>query len=375
MPARHCGGKSCGLYRRETAERSIERATGKHMINILGGCLPIAQNCEEHFARLIHIVYLKRRGIMKQLKNGQLVAIAVGALSVILAFFSVTVIATTDNGIVTRFGKYNRTLQPGLQLVIPLVEHVYHIPVTTVQKEEFGFRTTMASDRSQYRNNILSESSMLTGDLNIINVEWTVQYRIIDPKAWLFNVEESERINTVRDVSTAAINSLIGDRAILDIMGAERDSIQFSAKEIMNEKYKQLGLGISVSSVQLQNVVPPEDVQQAFEDVNIAIQDMNRMINEGKEAYNKEIPKAKGEADRMIQEARGYAAERVNKAEGDVARFNAVYTEYNKAPDITKRRLYLETLDKIFENTDKVIFIDKNVKNFLPLKNLSGGQP
>ena len=375
MPARHCGGKSCGLYRRETAERSIERATGKHMINILGGCLPIAQNCEEHFAWLIHIVYLKRRGIMKQLKNGQLVAIAVGALSVILAFFSVTVIATTDNGIVTRFGKYNRTLQPGLQLVIPLVERVYHIPVTTVQKEEFGFRTTMASDRSQYRNNILSESSMLTGDLNIINVEWTVQYRIIDPKAWLFNVEESERINTVRDVSTAAINSLIGDRAILDIMGAERDSIQFSAKEIMNEKYKQLGLGISVSSVQLQNVVPPEDVQQAFEDVNIAIQDMNRMINEGKEAYNKEIPKAKGEADRMIQEARGYAAERVNKAEGDVARFNAVYTEYNKAPDITKRRLYLETLDKIFENTDKVIFIDKNVKNFLPLKNLSGGQP
>lgn len=232
----------------------------------------------------------------------------------------------------------------------------------------------MASDRSQYRNNILTESSMLTGDLNIINVEWTVQYRIIDPKAWLFNVEEGERINTVRDVSTAAINSLIGDRAILDIMGSERDSIQFSAKEIMNEKYKQLGLGIAVSSVQLQNVIPPADVQQAFEDVNIAIQDMNRMINEGKEAYNKEIPKAKGEADRMIQEARGYAAERVNKAEGDVARFNAVYVEYSKAPDITKRRLYLETLDKIFSNTDKVIFIDKNVKNFLPLKNLSGGE-
>ena len=159
----------------------------------------------------------------------------------------------------------------------------------------------------------------------------------------------------------------------MDIMGSERDSIQFSAKEIMNEKYKQLGLGIAVSSVQLQNVVPPEDVQQAFEDVNIAIQDMNRMINEGKEAYNKEIPKAKGEADRMIQEARGYAAERVNKAEGDVARFNAVYAEYSKAPDITRRRLYLETLDKIFSNTDKVIFIDKNVKNFLPLKNLSGG--
>lgn len=215
---------------------------------------------------------------------------------------------------------------------------------------------------------------MLTGDLNIINVEWTVQYRIIDPKAWLFNVESSERLHTIRDVSAAVVNSLIGDRAILEIMGSERDKIQFSAKELMNEKYKQLGLGISVSSVQLQNVIPPEEVQQAFEDVNIAIQDMNRMINEGKEAYNKEIPKAKGEADKLIQEARGYAAERVNKAEGDTARFNAVYTEYVKAPDITKRRLYLETLDAIFSRTDKVLFVDKNLKNFLPLKNITGGK-
>ena len=138
---------------------------------------------------------------MKQLKNGQLVAIGAAVVLVILAFFSFTVVSTTDNGVVTRLGKYNRTLQPGLQFIIPIVERVYHIPVTTVQKEEFGFRTTMASDRSQYRNNILTESSMLTGDLNIINVEWTVQYRIIDPKAWLFNVEEGERINTVRDVT------------------------------------------------------------------------------------------------------------------------------------------------------------------------------
>lgn len=311
---------------------------------------------------------------MKQVKKSRFALMAAAFAVIILSLFSFKVIATTDNGVVTRFGKYNRTLQPGLQFIIPFIETVYHIPVTTVQKEEFGFRTTIASDRSQYRNNILSESSMLTGDLNIINVEWTVQYRIVDPKAWLFNVEAGERINTVRDVSGAAINSLVGDRAILDIMGAERDSIQFSAKEIMNEKYKQLGLGISVSSVQLQNVIPPEEVQQAFEDVNIAIQDMNRMINEGKEAYNKEIPKAKGEADRMIQEARGYAAERVNKAEGDTARFNAVYAEYSKAPDITKRRLYLETLDTIFSNTDKVLFIDKNLKNFLPLKDLTGGR-
>ena len=141
----------------------------------------------------------------------------------------------------------------------------------------------------------------------------------------------------------------------------------------MNEKYAQLGLGISVSSVQLQNVVPPAAVQSAFEDVNIAIQDMNRLINEGKEAYNEEIPRAKGEADKMIQEARGYASERINKAEGDVARFNAVYAEYVKAPDITRRRLYLETLDTVFENNEKIIIVDKNLKNFLPLKDLNKG--
>ncbi|MGP1455624.1 MAG: FtsH protease activity modulator HflK [Treponema sp.] len=311
---------------------------------------------------------------MKKLTTRHIIPLIITGIVLITVWFSLTIVATTDNGVVTRFGKYNRTLQPGLQIVIPFLENVYHIPVTTIQKEEFGFRTESVSYNNQYRNNIVSESSMLTGDLNIINVEWTVQYRIIDPKAWLFNVESSERLHTIRDVSAAVVNSLIGDRAILEIMGSERDKIQFSAKELMNEKYKQLGLGISVSSVQLQNVIPPQEVQQAFEDVNIAIQDMNRMINEGKEAYNKEIPKAKGEADKLIQEARGYAAERVNKAEGDIARFNAVYTEYVKAPDITKRRLYLETLDAIFSRTDKVLFIDKNLKNFLPLKDITGGK-
>lgn len=318
---------------------------------------------------------MQNKNNVQPLNGKHIIAAAVAVVIIILGFFSFTVISTTDNGVVTRFGKYNRTLESGLHIIIPVIERVYHIPVTTVQKEEFGFRTTLASDRSQYRNNILRESLMLTGDLNIINVEWTVQYKIIDPKAWLFNVEENERINTIRDVSSAAINSMIGDLTILDVMGTARDTIQFSARDMMNERYKQLGLGISVTSIQLQNVIPPEEVQQAFEDVNIAIQDMDRMINEGKEAYNNEIPRAKGEADKLIQEALGYASERVNKAEGDTARFNAVYEEYVKAPDITRRRLYLETLNAIFANTDKVTFVDKNLKNFLPLKNLTGDRP
>lgn len=288
----------------------------------------------------------------------------------VLIFSSVKIIKTTDNGVVLRLGRYNSVLQPGLHFVIPFVDMVYSVPVTIVQKEEFGFRTSSSGERSSWNNEITLESSMLTGDLNIINVEWVVQYKIIDPKAWLFNVHEIERENTVRDVSRATINGLVGDRAILDIMGEERNNIQAFAKDLMNEKYAGLGLGIMVSSVQLQNVVPPHDVQQAFEDVNIAIQDMNRLINEGKEAYNKEIPKTKGEADKLLQQAQGYASERINMAEGDVARFNSVYEEYQKSPLVTKRRLYLETLGDVFASGEKVTIIDKNLKNFLPLKDI-----
>ncbi len=304
----------------------------------------------------------------KIMKNAKWVLLILVCIS--LVFSSIKIIRTTDNGVVLRFGRYSSTLQPGLHFVIPFADVVYNVPVTIVQKEEFGFRTSRLGEKSSWENDLLQESSMLTGDLNIINVEWVVQYKIVEPKAWLFNVREQERANTVRDVSRATINSLVGDRAILDIMGEERNNIQSFAKELMNEKYAQLGLGISVSSVQLQNVVPPRDVQQAFEDVNIAIQDMNRLINEGKEAYNKEIPKTKGEADQLLQQAQGYASERINMAEGDVARFNFVYEEYQKSPTITKRRLYLETLGEVFENGENLTIVDKNLKNFLPLKDI-----
>jgi len=316
---------------------------------------------------------MKQKKVDPSKMLGALRTVIILIVIALIAFSGIKVIPTTDNGVVTRFGKYTKTLSPGLNFVIPFVDQVYKVPVKTVQKEEFGFRTARSSERSEYQNAILRESSMLTGDLNIINVEWVIQYKIVDPKAWLFNVEEDQRNKTVRDISKSVVNSLVGDRAIMDIISLDRDSIAVLAQEKMNEKYKQIGIGISVSSVQLQNIVPPEEVQAAFEDVNIAIQDMNRLINEGKEAYNKEIPKAKGEAQKMIEEARGYASERINKANGDVARFNAVYSEYVKAPDITRRRLYLETLDAIFKNNENITLIDKNLKNFLPLKELNKG--
>lgn len=212
---------------------------------------------------------------------------------------------------------------------------------------------------------------MLTGDLNIVDVEWIIQYKIVDPRNWLFSVEEREQ--TIRDISRSVINTLVGDRAILDIMGSERSNIENLAVDMMNEQFKKLELGISVMTVKLQNIVPPQGVQDAFEDVNKAIQDMNRFINEGKESYNSEIPKAKGEAQQELQIAEGYASERVNMAKGDVARFNSVYEEYKKSPSVTRERLYLETMEEIFSNSNqesKASLIDGELENVIPFKNL-----
>lgn len=296
--------------------------------------------------------------------------IIIAVLAGLLVYKGFVVIEPTEEGIVTKFGKYVRTLPSGPNFLIPFVEKVYRVEVTTVQKEEFGFRTKQTSERSEYENNIVHESEMLTGDLNIINVEWVVQYKITDAKAWLFNVAADQRNKTIRDVSKAVMNALIGDRAIFSIMGSERNNIARLATETMNEQFRVLNLGITVLSVQLQNVVPPPQVQEAFEDVNIAIQDMNRLINEGQKVYNEELPKAKGEGLRLLQEAEGYAANRVNTAKGDVARFNAVYAEYVKSPQITRRRLYLETMGDVLSNADNITVVDKSLDNLLPIKEL-----
>jgi modulator of FtsH protease HflK len=235
----------------------------------------------------------------------------------------------------------------------------------------FGFRTERAGVSTVYApGNYQDESIMLTGDLNIVDVEWIVQYRIVDPRGWLFNVED--RTKTIRDISQSVVNMLVGDRAILDVIGSERANIELRAQEQMNDLFDQYGLGINVTTVKLRNIVPPEgQVQDAFEDVNKSVQDMNRLINEGKEAYNKEIPKARGQADQMIQVAEGYAAERVNNARGDVSRFASVYEEYAKSKDVTRDRLYIEMMEDVFrEAAEETDLIDRNLENFIPLKQL-----
>ncbi|MBN2873979.1 MAG: FtsH protease activity modulator HflK [Spirochaetales bacterium] len=307
-----------------------------------------------------------------------LVILAVVVIAVLgVSATSFFVVDQTEQAVVLTLGKFDRIAEAGLHFKLPLgIQMNYNVKTKVVQTAQFGFRTAQAGVVTQYDSRAYpEESTMLTGDLNIVDVEWIIQYRIDDPKAWLFNVEDRDK--TIRDISQSVINLLVGDRTILDVMGAQRTDIEIAATQMMNNSFDQYGLGVDVIAVRLQNIVPPAGVQAAFEDVNKAIQDMNRLINEGKEAYNKEIPKATGEADRIVQVARGYAAERVNKANGDVARFNAVYDEYRKAPDVTRDRLYYEMMEEIFSTQDAVELIDSELSNFIPIKNFgtqTGGQ-
>lgn len=298
-------------------------------------------------------------------------------LIVLIAVFSIMsgvyVVDQTEEAVVLTLGRYNRTTGPGLQYKLPLgIERVYKVPTKVIQTMQFGFRTDSAGITTIYsQKDYSNESIMLTGDLNIVDVSWIIQYRIVDPKAWLFNVNNKEK--TIRDVSQSVVNQLVGDRAILNVIGSERTNIEDASIQMIQDIMQDYGMGVQVTTVKLQNIVPPEgEVQDAFEDVNKAIQDMNRLINEGKEAYNTEIPKARGQAQQLIQIAEGYALERVNKATGDTARFSAVLEEYEKNPSITRDRLYYETIESVFEDTSSIDLVDKNLKNFVPFKSLNG---
>ncbi|MDR2746694.1 MAG: FtsH protease activity modulator HflK [Treponema sp.] len=300
-----------------------------------------------------------------------LLALAVIVVAILVGT-SVYIVDQTEEAVVTRFGRYYATRGPGLQFKIPFgVDRQYTVNVKTVQTEQFGFSTVTSGFSPTYANNE-RESTMLTGDLNIIDVEWIIQYRIVDPRAWVFNV--MERTRTIQDVSRSAINMLVGDRTIMDIMGPERSAIESAGTEIMNKTFRDYDLGIDVIAVKLQNIDPPAGVQEAFDDVNMAEQDMNRLINEGQQVYNAEIPKARGERERIIQEAQGYKTERINKANGDVARFNAVYEEYRRAPDVTRQRLYYEMIEEVFKNEEGTVILDRNFDNFLPLRDLNSSR-
>lgn len=307
--------------------------------------------------------------------SAKAIAIALAAIVILAAaatsFFSVD---QTEDAVVTRFGRYVRTVGPGLQLKLPFgIEKNYNVETNVVKTMTFGYRATDPTGTSLTRARAFEdESMMLTGDLNIVDVEWIVQYRISDPAAYLFSVQEKEK--TIRDISQSVMNQLVGDLPILSVMTSLRTQIEYEAQIAMQELFDNYGFGIEVVTVKLQNIVPPEgSVQDAFEDVNKAIQDMNSYINEGKQYYNQEIPAAEGQAEKIIAEANGYASERINMAKGDTARFDAMREAYESDEETTARRLYIETMEDIITSeSGNTVLIDKNLETFIPFRNLGG---
>lgn len=311
------------------------------------------------------------------LKKGQVTAIAIGIFVIIFLLTGLYQVDQSEEAVVLRFGKYLDTKGPGLQFKAPFgIDRVNKVPVTINHSLQFGFRTISASQNTQYSKGDYSrESLMLTGDLNIANVTWIIQYKITDAKDWLFNFREKDRENTIRDVAQSSVNLLVGDRTMSEILSAERTNIEIEAEDLMEKTLDSYGMGVEIVTVKLQDVVPPAGpVQEAFEDVNKSNQDKDRYISEGREQYNSEVPKAEGTAEKIILEAEGYAVRRVNIANGDASRFNAVYDSYKANPTLMRDRLYWETMEEILSTTEAgTDVIDKELDNFLPLKNLSTG--
>ncbi len=291
-------------------------------------------------------------------------------LALIFVFTSFYTVDTNEVGVIQRFGAYIRTTQPGLHFKIPFgVETIKKVKVQNVYKEEFDFRTAQAGVRTQYvRASFNGESLMLTGDLNSALVEWIVQYRIQDPVKFLFNVRNVEE--TLRDVSESVMRQVVGDRSVDEVIVLGRQEIEDEAQQLTQSVLDEYDTGLKVVTIKLQDVNPPEPVQPAFNEVNEARQEKERIINQALEAYNKVIPQAEGQAKQAISEAEGYALNRVNRAKGDAEKFLSVWREYNKAKDVTRRRLYLETMLEVLPNIENIYVVDEQQQGLIPLLQL-----
>ena len=311
--------------------------------------------------------------IIKKFKGLKLPGGPLIIIIIVILFFGASTFFTVKQdevGVVQRFGKYIRTTQPGLHFKLPAgIEKVTKVNVKQVRTEEFGFTSGPVNTRSRFsgRTDNVNVALMLTGDLNVGLVPWIVQYRVKDPFNYLFKVRDIRKILT--DMSEASMRLVVGDRSINDIIN-RRDEIAVAARVSLQKELDHAEAGIHIVTIEMKRTNVPGPVQPSFNEVNQATQEKEQMIYQAREEYNKEIPAARGEAERTIKGAEGYALDRVNRAKGDVARFVAVYKEYAKAKDITKRRLYLETLKDLFPKLGQKYIIDADQKNILPLLNL-----
>jgi membrane protease subunit HflK len=310
----------------------------------------------------------------KQIKGLGLIVVAVVAMAIgSTAYYTV---GPEETGVVTRFGRFARESGPGLHLKLPMgVESMLPVKTGRVFKEEFGFRGVSPGVRSRFaEKGFDDESLMLTGDLNVIDVKWIVQYQIRDPKLWLFAVRDG--VAAIRDLSESVMRQIVGNRYSDAVLTLQRVEVSTQAQKELQTLLDEYQTGVRVVTVQLQDVNPPGPVQPAFNEVNEASQQKERLINEAQESYNREIPKAMGEAKRMVTEAEGYATEQVNRAQGQAKRFNEVLGAYRQAKDVTLRRFYLEAMQGILANASKVYVVDESLKGVLPLLNLDkAGKP
>lgn len=276
--------------------------------------------------------------------------------------------------VVQRFGQYLKDVPSGLHFKLPFgIDIATVVPVKRQLKQEFGFSTPGATDQFQgprhgRKENVL-ETEMVTGDLNAALVEWVVQYRISDPAKYLFEVREPSE--TLRYVSESVMREVVGDRTVDEVITIGRQEIESEALVKMQNLSTKYAMGISIDQVQLKNINPPKPVQESFNEVNQAQQEKEKLINEARREYNKVIPLAEGEKDQRIREADGYRLKRINEAEGDAARFTALLSEYSKAPEVTRRRIYLETLQDVLPGIHSKIIVDEQSQGILPLLNLN----
>ena len=271
--------------------------------------------------------------------------------------------------VVQRFGKHLKEVPPGLHFKLPLgIDKATIVPVKRQLKQEFGFATPGAKDPYQGSRSGGRETQMVTGDLNAALVEWVVQYRISDPVRFLFEVREPAE--TLRYVSESVMREVVGDRTVDEVITIGRQEIEIDALVKMQELSSKYVMGISIDQVQLKNINPPKPVQESFNEVNQAQQSKEKLINEARQEYNKVIPLAEGEKDQRIREADGYRLKRINEAEGDASRFNALFTEYHKAPEVTRRRIYIETMQSVMPSIQSKVLVDEQMRGLLPLLNL-----
>jgi len=304
--------------------------------------------------------------------------IGIGVIGIILLIVLISTlysIGPDEEGVIKRFGRYVRVTQPGLHVKVPFVETVDKVKVKHIFKEEFGFRTLEAGVKTLYApGNFSDESLMLTGDLNVAVVEWIVQYKVKDPINYLFKVRNPRA--TIRVLSEAVMRRIAGDRSVDEVLTVGRIEVGQKAQEELQRILDTYEMGIQVVTIKLKDVNPPDPVKPSFNEVNEAKQERERTINEAWQAYNKVIPRAKGEAEKTISTAEGYAVDRVNKSLGEANRFMAIWEEYRKAKDVTRRRLYLETLSDILPRIGEKYVIDKEGTGILPLVSLGekGGE-